>query len=591
MSDEEKTESSNAGSVVGGTPRTAEEHAAAPSAPTDKSAGTSSRAPENSTIGKTSATEKAPNTVDEFRFWLRAGQLLNPFDFVAVEHERGTTTIGVAREMELLTDAQGHLSNYVSSNFGDVADQPNTLRVGTTVVTAGVMANTGYKLHDRPDAVEISLPISSDKRVRFATASEILVALGIHNMKSRIPAGIIEMSNGTQVPISVDGDYLLGPEGAHINASGTSGLATKTSYLMFLLQAIYQKLTRDVCIIMFNVKQHDLLHVHEPPSDLSERDRRIYRSLDLRPEPFPDTEVKYFLPRGVRGAPNSEHVPRNHQVYAYEFPEARERLDLLFSEISDPQGTIESIVGYLRDSPNLIQRKANEALAAGHPIRTWEDLRAFDDYPDKVVTHPYSLRRFQRHLTRMTRGNPLFPDAAGEAVNLGDELSRLRGGGVYVVDMAKIGSTEEQAFIVGDVVSRLEESYLSNDPNRPRKVVLLIDELNRYAPKGERLSAVAEQIIEIARTGRSRGVVLFGAEQFKSAVNRQVTENSSTHVVGRTGSQELEEAAYRFVDKTTRSSIGRLSKGELVLAHPLFRQPVRVVFPRPAYRRQETQPR
>jgi len=540
-------------------------------------------------IGKTSATERAPNTVDEFRFWLRSGQLLNPFDFVAVEHERETVTVAVARDMELLTDAQGHLSNYVSSNFGDTSEVPNTLRVGTTVVTAGVMSNTGYKLHDRPDAVEISLPISSDKRVRFAKPSEILFALGIHAMKSKIPAGIIEMSNGTQVPVSVDGDYLLGPEGAHINVSGTSGLATKTSYLMFLLQALYQQLHDEVCIIMFNVKQHDLLHVHEPPTDLSARDRRLYESLGLNPEPFSENDVRYFLPRGARGAPNSEHVPPGHQVYAYEFRDARERLDLLFSEITDPQGTIESIVGYLRDTPNLTQRKANDSLSAGQRIQTWEDLRSFDDYPEKVVTHPYSLRRFQRHLTRMTRGNPLFPDAVGEAVNLGDELSRLKGGGVYVIDMAKIGSTEEQAFIVGDVVSRLEEAYLSNDASRPKKVVMLIDELNRYCPKGDRLSAVAEQIIEIARTGRSRGVILFGAEQFKSAVNRQVTENCATHVVGRTGSQELEEAAYRFVDKTTRSSIGRLGKGELVLAHPLFRQPIRVVFPRPAYRRQETQ--
>ncbi len=541
-------------------------------------------------IGKTSATERTPNTVDDFRFWLRSGKMLNPFDFVAVEHEQGTTTIAVAREMELLTDAYSHLSNFVSSNFGDVTEFPNTLRVGTTVVTAGVMANTGFKLHDRPDKVEVSLPIGSDKRVRFATASEIMFALGIHNMRNRVPAGIIEMSNGTQVPVSINRDYLLGPEGAHINASGTSGLATKTSYLMFLIQALYQRLHDNISVILFNVKQHDLLHVHEPPNDLSERDLRIYRSLELDATPFPESEVHYFLPRGTRGKPNSEHIPPNHQVYAYEYSYAKDHLDLLFSEISDPQGTIESIVGYIRDAPSLTQTsRENEDLPQGSRVKNWADLRNFDSYPDKVVTHQYSLRRFQRHLTRMTKGNPLFPDAAGEAVNLGDEIATLKRGGVYVIDMARISATEEQAFIVGDVMSRLEEAYLSNDEARPDKVVMLVDELNRYCPSHEKLSTVAEQLIEIARTGRSRGVVLFGAEQFKSAVNRQVTENCATHVVGRTGSQELEESSYRFLDRNTRASVSRLGKGELVLAHPLFRQPVRVVFPRPAYRRQETQ--
>jgi DNA helicase HerA-like ATPase len=545
---------------------------------------------EGEIIGKTSATERTPNTVDDFRFWLRAGKLLNPFDFVTVEHERGTRTIAVAREMELLTDAYSHLSNFVSSNFGDVAEFPNTLRVGTTVVTASVMANTGFKLHDRPDDVEVSLPIGSDKRVRFATASEIMFALGIHNMKNRVPAGIIEMSNGTQVPVSINRDYLLGPEGAHINASGTSGLATKTSYLMFLIQALYQRLRDNISVILFNVKQHDLLHVHEPPTDLSERDLRIYRSLDLEAGPFPEKDVHYFLPRGARGKPNSEYTPPNHQVYAYEYQYAKDHLDLLFSEISDPQGTIESIVGYIRDSSELLQTsRDNEELPAGSRVKNWSDLRNFDSYPEKVVTHHYSLLRFQRHLTRMTRGNPLFPDAAGEAVNLGDEIAALKRGAVYVIDMARISATEEQAFIVGDVMSRLEEAYLSNDESRPDKVIMLVDELNRYVPSHEKLSTVAEQLIEVARTGRSRGVVLFGAEQFKSAVNRQVTENCATHVVGRTGSQELEESAYRFLDKNTRASVSRLGKGELVLAHPLFRQPVRVVFPRPAYRRQETQ--
>jgi DNA helicase HerA-like ATPase len=157
-----------------------------------------------------------------------------------------------------------------------------------------------------------------------------------------------------------------------------------------------------------------------------------------------------------------------------------------------------------------------------------------------------------------------------------------------VIDIARIKSTEEQAFIIGDVMKSIDEVYSESRPNRPEHLIILIDELNRYVPNRSTISAVAEQIIEIARTGRSRGTVLFGAQQFKSAVHVQVNENAGTHAIGRTGSSELTATQYRFLDADTKNNITRLGRGELVLAHPVFRQPIKVVFPKPAYRRQES---
>ena len=43
------------------------------------------------------------------------------------------------------------------------------------------------------------------------------------------------------ISVDMDADYLIGPEGAHLNISGVSGLATKTSYAMFILSAIQQQ--------------------------------------------------------------------------------------------------------------------------------------------------------------------------------------------------------------------------------------------------------------------------------------------------------------------------------------------------------------
>lgn len=40
---------------------------------------------------------------------------------------------------------------------------------------------------------------------------------------------------------------------------------------------------------------------------------------------------------------------------------------------------------------------------------------------------------------------------------------------------------------------------------------------------------------------------------------------------------------YRALDQAVKGNITRLDKGELVLSHAIFRQPIKVVFPMPAY--------
>lgn len=65
------------------------------------------------------------------------------------------------------------------------------------------------------------------------------------------------MSNGTQAVVYLDGRYILGPEVARVNITGISGLATKTSYAIFLIRSILQKAeSRDsIGVIILNVKQ------------------------------------------------------------------------------------------------------------------------------------------------------------------------------------------------------------------------------------------------------------------------------------------------------------------------------------------------
>ena len=61
-------------------------------------------------------------------------------------------------------------------------------------------------------------------------------------------------------------------------------------------------------------------------------------------------------------------------------------------------------------------------------------------------------------------------------------------------------------------------------------------------------------------------------------------------VIGRSGSAELSSPAYRFLDPAVKANISRLEKGELVISHATFRQPVKIRFPRAAYLQEGGEP-
>ncbi len=81
-------------------------------------------------IGKVSATEKNPSSCDEFQFWLADDTILSPFDIVLVKNKADDSiTYGVVQDILHITDGTGHISNYVSSDFGNLETIPLTKRL------------------------------------------------------------------------------------------------------------------------------------------------------------------------------------------------------------------------------------------------------------------------------------------------------------------------------------------------------------------------------------------------------------------------------------------------------------------------------
>jgi DNA helicase HerA-like ATPase len=192
-----------------------------------------------------------------------------------------------------------------------------------------------------------------------------------------------------------------------------------------------------------------------------------------------------------------------------------------------------------------------------------------------------------------TRSTGLFTNArAHNEMNLAEQIREIEGGQTYVVDIARLGD-EEQKLVFGDVLRTVYELKAEDPENRvtrkpiPEKVIFFVDELNKYAPSGSKGSPVLQQVLDIAERGRSLGVVLFSAQQFLSAVHPRVTGNCATKILGRTGSSEISTPDYRFLDDDLKMNLTRLGKGELIVTHAVYRQPVKIIFPRPAYQQRQ----
>lgn len=557
------------------------------------------------TIGKVLATEKNPSTMEEFYFWTSPQLVLNPFDVVKVDHINNSITYGVVEEISHITDTANFLSDYISNDFGDVSVQPVTHRIGMNYVKARILGNTKG----------IYIPVLNSKPVCIAERAEVSDALGLSNIQHPVPCGYLEMYQGAseeeQVKLRVDVDarFLIGPEGAHLNISGISGLAAKTSYAMFLLKGIQDKCLsaedpeddEDVAFVIFNVKGRDLLAIDEPNEFANDAEREetleLYKYLQMSPAPFKN--VHYYYPYSTKNCWNTyldkETVDHNIAInkahmYKYEYKMDKENLDLMFASLDDPTQTMDSILNYIisgrGDFGNL--ESWTEFLEEVHKCGEAGASKSGKGGQDITVQ---SWRKFERIVKKSIYRNNMFDDIhdGSSEIRIRESLSRIKKNEVHVIDIAKLND-DMQCFVFGDAVRAIYDLQLGqyssdDDYNPPSKIVIFIDELNKYASSdAPKSSPILRQVLDIAERGRSLGVVLFGAEQFKSAIHPRVTGNCSTFAYGRTNSIELSKSDYRFIPSVYKSMMSRLKQGEYIIQNPVFSSLLNVKFPKPIYK-------
>ena len=547
------------------------------------------------TIGKIIATEKQPSTIEEFTFWTKKDLKLKPFDVVVVKHVENSKTYGVVEEISHMTDSPSALAGYISSDFGDVEASAYTERIGMNYVKCKVVGNDN----------NIFIPVQEGRKVFLATEEQIMDALGLNDVKNPLPAGYMEMYDGENkqtLPVHFNSHFLIGPEGAHLNISGISGLASKTSYAMFLMKATQDVMSKreneSVAFIMMNVKGTDLLKIDQMNERQNELDeiRPVYEKLGLEMKPF--QQVKYFYPYSkdyTAYTYEKEEVIKNRMnagnafqyKYLFENDEDKECLDLLFANVDDPNDTIESIINFIISNGGNFKG-----------VESWDDFKTAlyqqtqSDTASKAGKEisVMSWRKFYRLFNKsFQKSRQMFTEKLGKgSVRLRDEIGKIQKNDVMVIDVAKMDE-ESQGFVFGDVMRAVYNLKLGSSERKeediPDRIVIFIDELNKYASNDvPKSSPILRQLLDITERGRSLGIVLFGAEQFVSDIHKRVKGNCATQAFGRTNAIEITKEDFRFVPSVYKTMLTRQKQGEYIIQNPVFRSMLNIRFPKPIYK-------
>jgi len=422
-------------------------------------------------------------------------------------------------------------------------------------------------------------------------------ALFFDQMERRVPAGLSRDGE----PVFLDLDFLDGSRGAHVNVSGVSGVATKTTYALFLLYALFHSPVLGAAglntkAIVFNVKGEDLMWLDTPNRRLSEKDRSDYELLGLPAGAFESVGL-WAPPRpGARGAPVPHVEGRSEGVTAYywtvrEF--VREKyLRFLFAEAEDERSQIADLVARVesfldRDCPDDPDHPAT-VLYAGVPVR---DFDALCDLIRENVEDEHSpwrgrladatvaafVRRLDAGRFRLDQNHLVWGrEAESPHAHRIDWESKQ----VTVVDIHNLHDRAKR-FVTGVVIKRLFE-HKERMGRREPLAFLVLDELNRYAPR-EGWSPIKEVLLDVAERGRSLGMILIGAEQTASEVERRIIANSAFRVVGRLDTAEAQRSEYGFLPAVTRARASILKPGSMILQQPHIPIPLQIRFPFPSW--------
>ncbi len=507
-------------------------------------------------IGYSIGTKSQPNTPEEFHFWLAPEEESVTIGTIVKLESSNNFALGVVEEMKSYSEVEDLYIHAFARGFDPLLSPPN--REGSVVVCrARVIKQSQEK------------PIKEGP-VLYPEEEELEELFNLEGCN--IPFGVFVNSDGTSCPVKVNEDYILGYEGAHVNISGMSGLGTKTSTFLFLLSSIFTHARSRVACIIFNIKSDDLLYIDEVSQSLEEEDLRLYRTLDIAPGGF---KSRFFAPSGRKGASS---LRSDIEIFRWGYSEIKDYLTTMLKAGSEDQK--EKLDTAYLQLKTIAKRKGYATFEEILDFMERELLPQGKNGSDLIMgSYKATWGKLYNSLKGLENRNEGLITVGEDVVELPYEEIEDRE--VWVIDIQQLSFYPRKLVfekVIREFVSRLEEKKLKVD-----KLIIFMDELNKYAPPqaSRDVASLKEKLIDIAARGRSIGVSLFSAQQFKSRVDANILGNISTDIYGKTKQSELQEPIYKKFTEEIKGKMRRFGRGDKLLDHELFEAPVFVKIPRP----------
>ncbi len=406
-------------------------------------------------------------------------------------------------------------------------------------------------------------------------------------------------------PVYVNFEFLDGTRGAHVSISGVSGIATKTSFAMFLLHSITNcgvlaGEAHNTKALVFSVKGEDLLFLDYANNRLTAGELGRYADLGLPARPFGN--VRVFAPprkNDPSGTPDVHARDRAVSPFYWTIAEFcdQELLPFVFADTEDERAQYTMLIA------QVAARLRRDAVAAGADgavrvtgvdpandkiIRTFADLVTLleaelgDDGTRSSWVAGSTVMGSVNALLRRLRSAavPLGAIIRGDLAHRGERSITTSRAQVTVVDLHNLPD-RAQRFVVG-VTLRAEFARKERQGTARPLMFVMLDELNKYAPR-EGDSPIKQILLDLAERGRSLGVILIGAQQTASEVERRILANCAIRVAGRLDAAEALRPEYGYLPPAQRQRATLAKPGTMFIAQPDIPVPLAVDFPFPAW--------
>ena len=449
---------------------------------------------------------------------------------------------------------------------------------------------------------EVYVPPRPGTEVRRATGDERDSALYFDTMAdAKVPVGLGRDGQ----PVFLNFDFVDGTRGGHVSISGVSGIATKTSFATFLLHSMFTSgvlhgEAHNTKALIFSVKGEDLLFLDYANSRLTDEQRARYALLGLPADSFRNVQV-FAPPRPGDASGTPDVRARDKAVSPFywtlaEFCE-QELMPFVFADGEDERSQYTMLIGQVaarlrRDHQRVGTDGAVQVTGVdpgrGGQLRSFEQLVGLieDELLDENTRRDWvagststgSVNAFLRRLRSAVR--PLSTIIRADLKDRGNRSLTTGEAQVTVVDLHNLPD-RAQRFVVG--VSLRQEFRRKEEQGTARPLMFIVlDELNKYAPR-EGDSPIKQILLDVAERGRSLGVILIGAQQTASEVERRIVANCSIRVAGRLDPAEASRPEYGYLPPAQRKRATIAKPGTMFVSQPDIPVPLAIEFPFPAW--------